>query len=338
MCVYPIDDNYKSIDTSKVIEKNSRPYQFKYVLRETGEEFGGDKAKGGYYEMPAYAVRWRRASGSQWGYGPGSIAISTVYTLNELVKLTLEAGEKVVDPAVLVTRRGLLSDLDLSPGGKTVVKDTKMVVPFESSARFDVSYLNINDLRDMVRRLFHVDQLQLKESPAMSATEVMVRYELMNRLLGPTMGRLKNDFLDPFVTNVFRMMYRAGQLPELPEGLAEALGEGGVMDIEYVGPLSRAQKMDEAASLERWLGNLATLMEGFPQLKNVPDMVAIAKGMAENLNVDAKYINSDTVITQLDAKDQTIEQLQGMLEAALTQSQINKNNQDAGVTPLQGAA
>ena len=320
-CIYNRDE-FKNADTSKIIAKTLRPFGNKYILRESGEMLGEE---GGYYEMPAYMVRWRKTSGSMWGYGPGTIALSTVLTLNETIKLVLEAAEKVIDPAVLVQRRGILSDLDLSPGGKTVVKDVNQIKAFESSARFDVSALQINDLRDMVRRLFHVDQLELKESPAMSATEVMVRYELMNRLLGPTMGRLQSDLLDPLVTNTFRMLYRAKQIEEMPQVVVDA---GGIVDIEYVGPLSRAQKMDETSSIERWLGNISTLAEMFPEIRNVPDVTAIAIGMANSMNIDMKYVNNIDDIDQLNAKDGEIAELQQQLALAQQAADVEKTQSD----------
>lgn len=321
-CIYPIEANSDS-NTDTILTIDKRPFGTKYVLKEGGEQLG---EVGGLYEMPAYVVRWRRTSGSQWGFGPGVIALSTVLTLNEMIKLVLEAAEKVIDPATLVQKRGLLSDLDLSPGGQTVVKDVGMVVPYESGARFDVSALQVSDLRMMIRRLFHVDQLELKESPAMSATEVMVRYELMNRLLGPTMGRVQNDLLDKLVTNTFKMLYRAGQISQMPDEVAEA---GGIVDIEYVGPLSRAQKMDEVAATERWLGNIATLGEMFPEALNVPNIPEISTGMADTLDIPAKYINDRKKIDQLNAKDDQIRQLQGALAAREQESQIQKNEAQA---------
>lgn len=323
-CIYPIKENADA-DTSKVIPISGRPYGYKYILRESGEMLG---EVGGYYEMPSYAIRWRRTAGSQWGYGPGHLAIPTILTLNELVKLVLMAAEKAVDPTNLTTLRGLLSDLDLSPGGLTVVKDIDgSLKPYESGARFDVSALQIKDLRDLVRRQFHVDQLELKESPAMSATEVMVRYELMNRLLGPTMGRLQNDLLDPVVNNTFIQLFRAGELPEMPQSVADA---GGVVDIEYVGPLSRAQKMDEVAAVERWLGILMGVSEVFPEIRDVPNPIEIAKVMAQGLNIPADLMHTDTEVT-------TIQQLRKQLEGAMQQLEMMQQQGEAAKAQGEGA-
>ena len=329
-CIFPVEEN-KDADTSKILKIDKRPFGYKYILRDSSEQLGDD---GGYHEMPAYIVRWRRTAGSQWGYGPGHIALSTVLTLNETIRLVLEAAEKVIDPATLVTKRGLLSDLDLSAGGLTVVKDVDQIKAYESKARFDVSHLQIEDMRNMVRRYFHVDQLELKESPAMSATEVMVRYELMNRLLGPTMGRLQNDLLDPLVNNTFRALYRAKQISEMPQNVRDA---GGLVDIEYVGPLSRAQKLDETASVERWIGNITQLAEVFPQVLNVPDVVAIAKKMADSLNIDSHLMNSDTTIDQLTQKDNQIKELSQQLQLAQQAADVGSTmdgGSQAGATPI----
>ena len=89
------------------------------------------------------------------------------------------------------------------------------------------------------------DQLELNEGPQMTATEVQVRYELMQRLLGPTLGRLQSEFLNPIVERAFYSMLRGNALPPMPEVLQQI---GGDLDIEYVGPLARSQKMDEVTS------------------------------------------------------------------------------------------
>ena len=319
-CIYPNPDAQDSTGAT-ITTVQRRPYLKKYILLEGAEQVGETD---GCYEMPVYAVRWRRAPGSQWGYGPGHLALPTVLTINELVKMVLEAAEKVIDPPSLVRRRAAVTDLDLSPGGHVIVDDiNNSLKPYESASRFDVSALQVSDLRDMIRRLFHVDQLELKESPAMSATEVMVRYELMNRLLGPTMGRLQSDLLNPLVTNTFKMLFRAKQFPEPPRLVREMEGE---MRIEYTGPLSRAQKSDEVTSVERWLTNIANFAQIFPELRHVPNPVEIGKFLADGLNVPAKLMNSSTKITTEINKD----------KAAQNQAMANEQRaQAAEVTKLE---
>ena len=329
-CVYP-QDEYKDADTSKLLPIDKRPYQYKYLLKDGAVQLG---ETGGYHEMPAHVVRWRRTAGSQWGYGPGHLALPSVLTLNEMVRLVLMSAEKTIDPTNLTTIRGLLSDLDLSPGGLTVVKDIdKSLKPYESGARFDVSALQIQDLRAMIRHHFHVDQLELKESPAMSATEVMVRYELMNRLLGPTMGRLQNDLLDPVVNNLFMQLFRAGELPEMPQAVVDA---GGVVDVEYIGPLSRAQKMDEVTAIERWLGMISGIAEIFPEVADVPDAIHICKLLAAGLNIPSEVMHTDSEMTRIKMLKEQLNQAIQQLQMQQAQGEAMQA-QGAGQQAMQGA-
>lgn len=281
----------KGKPTEGVLAATERPVGFKYILSEGAELLGEE---GGYYEMPSFAPRWRKATGSKYGYSPAFIALPDVLTLNQLVELILKANGKVVDPANLVTERGLLSDVDLEPGGLTVLRTLDDMKPYESGARFDVSNLTKNDLRESIKSIFYTDQLELRQSANMTATEVQVRYEMMQRLLGPTLGRLQTDFLNPLIDRTFKIMLREGMLPELPAVLAET---GATLEIDYVGPLSRAQKSDVATSVERWVGNLVNLSQVNEEILDVPDFDGIAKGLADMYAVPADMRNSKEEIT-----------------------------------------
>ena len=167
-------------------------------------------------------------------------------------------------------------------------------------------------LTSFMGRAFYVDQLQLKDSPAMTATEVQVRYELMQRLLGPTLGRLMSDFLDPLLSRTFNIMYRNGALPERPE----VLNNESDLDIQYVGPLARAQKSDVAASTERWLGMVAQMAEIKPEVLEFPDWELIVRDHANVLNVPAKYMKSASKIAADRKKQQQAQSQMMALEQA----------------------
>ena len=288
-CVYE-RDNVGPFDMSKPIPPEKRPWGYKYVMHKDATQIGPE---GGYYEMPAFVSRWRKTSGSKWGFSPAHVALSDVLTLNELVATMMEALAKVVDPATLTTNRGLLSDLDQERGGLTVVRSLEDVRIHESGARFDVSNLERAQLQESINRMFHVDQLQLKESPAMTATEVSVRYELMQRLLGPTLGRLQTDFLDPVVSRTFNLCRRAQLFPPMPPVVSELQGR---MQVQYTGPLPRAQRMDEVRSTQDWLATLAGMAEVAPDIMDVPDTDAIARGLGDMMNVPAKFRHSKSEV------------------------------------------
>ena len=292
--------------TMQLLEPLMRPYGYKYFLYQSQELLGEES---GYYEMPIYVPRWRKAAGSMWGHSPAMVCLSDVLTLNQLVELILAAAEKVVDPPILTTRRGVLGDVDLSAGGLTTVAATNAIIPFESKARFDVSHLQKQELQNSINRTFFMDQLQLKESPAMTATEVNARIQLMQRLLGPTLGRIQSDWLDPLIERTFKILYRYGQLPQIPHSVATA---GAELEIEYLGTMARAQKYDEVAATERWLGNITAMSERFPDVPDVVNSDRAARDMGLSMGVPAKYMNSQD---QVKVTRNTRRQMQQMAEA-----------------------
>ena len=332
MVIYPREDK-KDANVATILSPKERPIGMKYILHKSAYELGDE---GGYYEMPAFIPRWRKTSKSMWGHGPAMIALPDILTINSLVELILKATEKVVDPPTKVTERGLLSDLDLEPAGLTVVRTMDSMEPYESGARFDVSQLQREQLKQSIRSIFFVDQLELKESPAMTATEVQTRYELMQRLLGPTLGRLQSDYLDPLVQRTFNILYRAGQFGEPPAIVFDSSGE---LDIIYTGPLVRAQRADIAQGVTRWVASLAELGEVTPDVLDVPNWDAIAKELASLEGVPAKLMNSDTEIkkqrrARQEAQAQQNQALQAQEEGAGMEAMGKGAQALAEVTPI----
>ena len=285
-------------DTTKILTPKMRPFEVKFILHESAEQIGEE---GGYYEMPAFLPRWQKASGSVWGYGCGTIAISDVMTLNTMVEQRLASAAKVIDPPTIMTERGLMTDLDLGPGGQTVVRSLDAMKPYESGARFEVADQMIMDYRTNINKIFLVDRLELKESPAMTATEVNARFDLMQRLLGPVFGRLQTDLLDPLIERTFRILLRAGQLPELPEMVLELQGD---MDVDYIGPMARAQKSDTIQMMQAWLSMMGEFGEAFPEMGMLPDPGNAGRELAKAMNVPATMVRSkDEVKALLDKKE-----------------------------------
>lgn len=344
--VYP-RDGYRDYDTSKTAAPDKRPYGSVYFMHRDGEQLGDE---GGYYEMPAYIPRWRKTNDSMWGNSPAMLVLSDIKTLNDLVELTLSQLAKTVDPPSFVTERGLLSDLDLEPGGLSVIRSKEDYWQYKSSARFEPGELRIEHLQGAIRRAFMVDQLELKESPAMSATEANIRYELMQRLLGPTLGRLKSDLFDLMIERTVKILFRAKQLPDMPPLVAELKGQ---FDIEYVGPLAKAQRSQTAVAMEDWalrIIELASQVAGISpekaeQILSVADWdkfaeeLADIKGIPPSVLTDAKKRAFDKQQREKQAANAgAAEGMRQEGEAAQALSDGVQSASDAGIDLAQVAA
>jgi hypothetical protein len=311
---------YKRDEVTKVTERmapKARPWGYKYVLKETGEVLD----EGGYYTNPAMVPRWKKVSGSRWGHSPAMICLSDIRQLNTLVEMTTEARAKEIDPPMKSTERGVLGDLDLTAGGLTIVTEMdqldRLLKPNVTLFQADIE----REHRQIsIRSTFYVDKLELKESPVMTATEVLARLEKNQRQFAPTLGRMVADLLDPLINNTYEILGRNGQLPEVPEGLEEV-----DMDIEYIGPIPRAMKSEEAQGTALWLGEMANYAQVIPDLLDVIDTDALARGLGLARGVPASYMRSAEEVEEIRNQRQQQQAAMQQLEAAESASKTIGN-------------
>lgn len=284
-CIYRRTE-IKADENASNTAANMRPYGFRYVMLDSAETIGDI---GGYYEMPAFVPRWRSTSSSIWGNSPAMIALSDTLTLNRTIELNLKAVEKALDPPTLTTSRGLISDLDLNAGGLTVVRDINELTTFESKARFDVTYQEMNRLRENINAYFFIPQLILPpmEGTPATATEISVRMQQLEALISPTLGRLQVDMLDPIIQRTFRILWRAEKFPDAPQSVVDSDAE---TEIEYTSPMAKTLDSSNAQAIERWVMTLGGLAEIHPEIMDIPDFDEIAKTLAKMLGVSAKLI------------------------------------------------
>ena len=201
---------------------------------------------GGYNEFPYLVPRWSKATGEIFGRSPSYNALPDIKTLNKAVEIGLKAWAKAIAPPLLVQDDGVIGRVRMTPAGITVVRSDGAIKPLQIGSNWQITDMKENRLRTAIRQAYYSDQLQLQEGPQMTATEVQVRYELMQRLLGPTLGRFQSEFLNPLIERVFGIMVRANAFMPTPEIIGNRK-----MDIEYVGPLARSQRMEESIAIER---------------------------------------------------------------------------------------
>jgi hypothetical protein len=311
-------DNVEKSSPYILLPEDKRPYEYKYICENGRHEY----AKGGYYEMPGYITRWRKTSGSVWGYGPGNVAIPSVMTVNTVMEILIEQAEVDLDPPLVTTPRGLIGDFDYTPRAINMTRSMNELAPFNRNTRVDTSQIILEDLRAQIRAVFMTDQLQMKESPQMSASEANIRFELMNRLLGPTAGMIQNDLLEPLLRRTFNQQMRAGQLPEIPQIVKQSQSE---VDIEYTGPLSKAQRMDTVMSTERFIGAVAGMVEVFPDVRHLPNPEKIGRDMAESLGVPVDNLRSPAEYKKEVKKENDAIKAQQEAEFNETNSKTEKN-------------
>jgi hypothetical protein len=293
-----------------VLSATERPVGAKYVLDQSKEQIGLEE---GFYEFPILHCPWEKTSGSVWGHGPGMLMSPTAKYINYRMELEDMAIRKAIDPGYTAVERGVIGDMETGPGGITIVRSHDAIKVLESGARIDFSQMSLKDLRESIREAFHNDELQLRDSPQMSATEAQIRYELMNRVLGPTMGRIQTSLLSPILDRTFKTLLRNKQFGPVPPQVAQARAQ---FKVNYTGALMRAQQSDEVAAIERWIGQVGAAAKVFPQVMNLVDIIQWARDLALRLNVPAKMLRSIKEVEQLVQQQQQVaaQQAQAQLQ------------------------
>jgi len=311
-CIFPREDeraSYEKLDIKPIrIAPKFRPFGYKYVMQEeklTLEE-------GGYYDMPAFHTDWKKTAGSKNGHSPAFIALSDILQLNEVVKQSSEARAKAIDPPTITTERGVIGDVDLEPGGLTFVTEMDQILTLESKARFDVQDDEVYRLQTSIRSVFFIDKLELKDSPAMTATEVNVRYDRMMRQFASTLGRLQSNFLDPLLHRTIDIIMRHGAYIEAPAHIVDS-----DFDIIYTGPIPKAQQAEIANSIEQLLADFTALGEVFPEMLDLIDPDKTGHELARVRGVPTHILRTDKEVMEI--RQSRMEQQQQQQELAMAQ-------------------
>jgi len=294
------------------IEKDS-----KKVVRESG-----------YHEMPVGVPGWERSPGSVYATGPASEALPDLKTLNEVVKYDLANMDMALSGMWGAVDDGVLNPRTVRVGPRKVIvmsaKDN--FFPLTSGGDFKVAVLEIERLQRSIRKILMADQLepQLKAGTPPTATEIMVRVELIRQLLGPVYGRMQSEFLQWLVTRCFGLAYRAGIFKPAPRSMLQK-----VVGVKYVTPIARAQKAVDVQAMDRYeltMANQAALKG--EECLDVYDWDAANRLRAELLGVPAKLIPDEDAVTE-NRKKRT---------AAMKQEQQQAMMQEAAMAAMPKAA
>jgi hypothetical protein len=244
----------------------------------------------GVHEFPYLVPRWSKASGEMYGRGPGHTALPDVRTLNRYKELHLQALGKVVNPSILAKDDGVIGSIKLTPGGVTIVRDMEALKPFESGARFDIGGVEVEKMQRAIRRIFFSDLTSyppLTDSERVTATEILDRRQTTETLLSPMLGRLQAELLNADIERTFGLMLRGGAVPPPPPALLQAQTD---LDIEYQGPLARAQRLGDVAAMDRLYEFALRTAELMPTLLDNIDSDEAFRYRAEVLGVPAKVL------------------------------------------------
>ena len=301
----------------KKLDKSNMPFMSAYFEQNDDHII----SQGGFRDFPYVVPRYLKASNEIYGRSPAMAALPDVKVLNKMVEISLKAAAKQVDPPLLVPDDSFTLPVRMSPGSINFFRagSRDRIEPLNIGANNPLG-LNMEDQRrKSIARTFHVDQLMIQESRTMTATEVMSRNEEKMRILGPVMGRLQSELLQPMIIRVFSIMLRNKLFSPAPEIL-----NGQEIDVEYVSPMALAQRGQELSSIMRGLEIFGSISQIAP-IQDWLDEKGLVQQIVKTLGLPAKMIRSDAEVEEIKAARQEQQAQQGEMMQAMQEAKVAKD-------------
>jgi hypothetical protein len=316
-------DPYKEFEFLQCIRPNADYSPFMYG--DKGKQFEcwyiylGNRSvlsQGGYRTFPCAIGRYRVAPREHYGRGPATTCLPDVRTANEMVKTGLRAGQKAVDPPILLAEDSVLNNFNQRSGannyGMMTAEGKPLAMPFESKANFQLADKMLDGTRGVIRDTFLNTLFQiLVQNPNMTATEALLRAQEKGELIAPAMGRQQSEFLGPLIHREIDILSEAGQLPPPPMELVRS--RRGTR-IEYTSPWARALRAQEGTAIMNTTADVATIANIDPTVKFVYDWHDVAREMGKIRGMPAKLARSEEQVQEL--LQQAAQQQQGAQQAA----------------------
>jgi hypothetical protein len=292
---------------------------WKFASQHVAEEGCAVLRESGYRTMPYAVSRYVTSPREVYGRSPAMTVLPDIKMLNEMEKTTIRAGHRMVDPPLLLQADGALTSFQMTPnalnwgGMDDQGRPTAQAMEFKGQLPwvFEMS----EGKRKVINDAFLITLFQiLVETPAMTATEALLRAQEKGALLAPTMGRQQNELLGPVIDREIDILGRAGQLPQdVPQ---EILDAGGNVQIKYTSPLARLQRSEEGVAILRTLEAITPLAQINPRVARRVNGDKVLQLLAEINGAPAEMLHTDDELAAMDEQEQDAIDTQNMIDAA----------------------
>lgn len=199
-------------------------------------------SEGGYDDMPFHVLRYFSNQHETYGRSPTMDALKSIKIANLMAKSRIDLANRIVDPPVNVPE-DYKDEIDLTPGGYNYMKGAEKVAPIEVGKNYPVAIEIINYIDNNIGAHFNSDfwnMLQQANAAKrnMTATEIMAMQGEKAQSLATAIGNIESMVLEPVIKREFSILTRRNMIPPVPDAIRDSDG----LKIEYVGPLSQAQK------------------------------------------------------------------------------------------------
>lgn len=281
----------------------------------------------GFHEFPVMVGRYAQNSGEVYAYGAGHIELANANMLQDLAKTLIKTAGKVMSPPLVLPHDGYV--MPIKTGADAVnyrLKQGKAGDKIETlpvSGNPPIGREMQEDYRRMVRATFLTDLFtSMFDTHDMTAEEWRGRRQQDMLILGPILGGIQRDVLQPAIERTINIGIRRKRIPPPPDSIRDQRYK-----IVYISPLARAQRLTAVSSMTDYLLIIGEMAKIFPDVIDVIKSDAYAERIAEIKGIDQTLITDPKERDQIRKLKAQIAQMEQMLMQAQAAAKAFK---DAG--------
>jgi len=285
--------------------------------------------EGGFPEMPFAVPRWTKIAGEIYGRSPAMKALPEIKMLNKMMEVTIKAAQLQIAPPLAVPDDGFILPVKMQPFGITYYRSGSQdeIKPLFQNIRLDLSREMIEGTRGKIQQAFFIDQLQLRQGPQMTATEVMQRTEEQLRLLGPILGRQHNELLKPLIERVFAVCQRRKLFKPLPEILSKKK-----IDFIYSSQIAKVQRTAEISNINKVIASISPIVQAQPEVLDYFNGDEMVRYASNAFMLPANLIRKQSDVESLRQARQQAQQQQAQEKQQMQQAElVNKMSPAMGM-------
>lgn len=282
----------------------------------------------GYRKMPYAVSRFEVIPGDVYGRSPAMTVMPDIIQVNEMVKTILRAGQKAVDPPLLLPDDEVITAFSLMAGslnfGGLDSEGRQLVQPLQTGTNLPIGLELINESRQVINDVFYITlfQILVEQDRQQTATEVMARAQEKAQLLAPAMGRQQSELLRAVIDREMDVLWHRREFKyiEVPGILREI---GGVEIVpRYVTNMAKALKSVEAGNLIRGMEAVVAVSQIDPAAIDWIQGDTLAKDLWEAVGADMGALRSDEEVEEIRAERAQQEQIQQAVQQAAMAGQL----------------
>jgi hypothetical protein len=308
-------------DPKKATSRN-KPFASIWVCMSTHETL----LESGYDSFPYHVARWTKLAGEVYGRSPAKKCLPDIKMLNAMERTILKAGQKQVDPPLILRNDAFMLPIKTAPGSLIFKEDEEaQITPLETKGNLPWGEEKAEQKRKFIKECFYSDWIRMeKDNVEMTAYEVQDRRDEKLRLLAPIFGRLASELLGPMIARSYSLLNSHGLIPRAPGMIAK-----NKLKVGYLSPAAMAQSGAKAVTISRFLNDLAPMAQINPDVMDAIDLDKTAQLLAVARGVPRMMLRSPDDLAKMRQQKQQAQQMAQVAQTAEPISKSVKNLADA---------